>query len=254
MFPSEDIARALSDLEKRIERLERLDQVFTINATETVINEAGIDRDLRIEGVGRPNLVVVDAGAGTVRLDGDLIFVGAQSITTTAGVLTINPFINLLISTGTILLTGAGAFAITPNTADGFDNRRVGVGGGGAIDLARGAYFLLHGNERVGVPGQAWLVAGLGSYVVLDNRVFVGPSGTAPSATLHVDQDSPTGAEPVLLLDQADVSEEMIEFVTTIGVGNAIEAVGAKTLTTTHFVKVTLPGGLTRYFPVGTIA
>jgi len=57
-----------------------------------------------------------------------------------------------------------------------------------------------------------------------------------------------------LFLNQADLSEEMIEFSTTIGVGNAIEAVGAKTLTTTHFIKVTLPGGLTRYLPVGTIA
>jgi len=70
----------------------------------------------------------------------------------------------------------------------------------------------------------------------------------------HVDQSSTTAAIPVAYFDQADVSEEMFEFATTIGVGNAIEAVGAKTLTTTHFIKVTLPGGLTRYFPVGTIA
>jgi len=67
-------------------------------------------------------------------------------------------------------------------------------------------------------------------------------------------QHSATTAVPVLLLSQADVSEEMIEFACTIGVGNAIEAVGGKTLTTTHFIKVTLPGGLTRYIPVGTIA
>lgn len=74
------------------------------------------------------------------------------------------------------------------------------------------------------------------------------------SAKLHVDQLSTTAAIPVLYLDQADVSEEMIEFATTIGVGNAIEAAAAKTLTTTHFIKVTLPGGLTRYIPCGTIA
>lgn len=71
---------------------------------------------------------------------------------------------------------------------------------------------------------------------------------------LHLSQPSGTGAQPVLYLEQEDVSEEMIEFDSTIGVGNAIEAVGAKTLTTTHFIKVTLPGGLTRYLPVGTIA
>ena len=70
----------------------------------------------------------------------------------------------------------------------------------------------------------------------------------------HIDQDSATGAIPVLYLDQADVSEEMIEFNTTIGTGNAIEAIAAKTLTTTHFIKVTIPGALTRYIPCGTIA
>ncbi len=71
---------------------------------------------------------------------------------------------------------------------------------------------------------------------------------------LHVSQPSATGAQPALYLEQEDVSEEMIEFDSTIGVGNAIEAIGAKTLTSTHFIKVTLPGGLTRYLPVGTIA
>jgi len=79
-------------------------------------------------------------------------------------------------------------------------------------------------------------------------------NNVTPAAKLHVDQFSTTAAIPTLYLDQADISEEMIEFNTTIGVGNAIEAVGAKTLTTTHFIKVTLPGALTRYIPVGTIA
>jgi hypothetical protein len=84
--------------------------------------------------------------------------------------------------------------------------------------------------------------------------VRIGPVATTPAAKLHVDQDSTTAAIPVAYFDQADISEEMFQLNTTIGVGNAIEAVGAKTLTTTHFVKVTLPGALTRYFPVGTIA
>lgn len=78
--------------------------------------------------------------------------------------------------------------------------------------------------------------------------------GATPLAKCHIDQSVDDAAIPVLILDQADVSEEMIEFVSTIGVGNAIEAVGEKTLTTTHFIKVTLPGALTRYIPVGTIA
>jgi hypothetical protein len=84
--------------------------------------------------------------------------------------------------------------------------------------------------------------------------VGIGSGATSPAGVLHVDQSAAAGAVPVLVLDQADVSEEMIEFVTTIGVGNAIEAIGAKSLTTTHFIKVTLPGALTRYIPAGTIA
>lgn len=105
----------------------------------------------------------------------------------------------------------------------------------------------------------AWYNSGAGALkgaklaaIFGDGRMQVGP--TAARGKLDVDQESTTAAIPVLVLDQADVSEEMIEFVTTIGTGNAIEAVGAKTLTTTHFIKVTIPGGLTRYIPVGTIA
>jgi hypothetical protein len=78
--------------------------------------------------------------------------------------------------------------------------------------------------------------------------------GALANAKLHVDQASTTAAIPVLILDQADLSEEMIEFVTTVGTGNPIEAVGAKTLTTTHFIRVTIPGVGYRYIPAGTIA
>jgi hypothetical protein len=98
---------------------------------------------------------------------------------------------------------------------------------------------------------------GTASYLAINSSGNVGIGGNGvsnPLSKLHIDQSSATGAIPVLILDQADDSEEMIEFVGTIGVGNAIEAVGAKSLTTTHFIKVTLPGGLTRYLPVGTIA
>ena len=69
-----------------------------------------------------------------------------------------------------------------------------------------------------------------------------------------MDQNDAAAAEPVLLLDQADVSEEMIELTSTVGAGNAIEAVGAKVLTTTHFIKMTITGVGTVYFPAGTIA
>ena len=82
----------------------------------------------------------------------------------------------------------------------------------------------------------------------------VGIGMTVPVAKTHIAQASTTAAIPVLLLNQADLDQPMIELVTTIGTGNAIEAVAAKTLTTTHFIMVKIPGGLVRYLPIGTIA
>ena len=40
----------------------------------------------------------------------------------------------------------------------------------------------------------------------------IGTGTTAPAAQLHVDQSSASGAQPVLLLDQADLSEQCIKF------------------------------------------
>jgi hypothetical protein len=108
------------------------------------------------------------------------------------------------------------------------------------------------GSHKAGAETR--IASGVGSVAIrIDSNSDVG-IGSAPLAQLHVDQSSTTGGQPVAYFDQADISEEMFEFNTTIGIGNAIEAVGAKALTTTHFIKVTLPGGLTRYIPVGTIA
>ena len=88
-----------------------------------------------------------------------------------------------------------------------------------------------------------------------NNSIAIG-GDTSPSARLAVGQESASGGIPVIGIKQVDVSEEMIDFDgTTMGVGNAIEEAAAKTLTATHFIKVTVnPGGLTRYIPVGTIA
>ncbi len=98
-----------------------------------------------------------------------------------------------------------------------------------------------------------------GQFTAVGVGMAPGGSGTlSVSGTLSAAQTSITTADasaiPTIVLTQNDVSEEMMEFSSTIGTGNAIEAIGAKTLTTTHFIKVTLPGGLTRYIPAGTIA
>jgi len=90
--------------------------------------------------------------------------------------------------------------------------------------------------------------------MVIDTNGNVGIGTTGPDSKLHIDQASTTAAIPVMTLDQADLSEQFMKFMTTIGVGNPIEAVGAKTLTTTHFIKIEIDGVGDRYIPVGTIA
>ena len=76
----------------------------------------------------------------------------------------------------------------------------------------------------------------------------------ADSAVVRIHQDHTTGVANVLHLVQDDISEPMIGFESTIGAGNAIEAVGAKSLTTTHFIMVDIEGVGKVYIPAGTIA
>ncbi len=74
--------------------------------------------------------------------------------------------------------------------------------------------------------------------------VFV---AVTPVARLHVGQTDAAAAIPALELEQRDLSEPITRYNATIGVGNPIEAVGAKTMTPTHFIRHEVPGGLDRY-------
>ena len=74
-------------------------------------------------------------------------------------------------------------------------------------------------------PGQSARVTRL----TIKSSGNIGIGTTLPSAQLHVDQSSTTGAKPTLRLRQADLSEEFIRFDTTVGAGNPINttALGA---------------------------
>jgi hypothetical protein len=82
----------------------------------------------------------------------------------------------------------------------------------------------------------------------------VGINTLNPEGQLHVYGE--TTEAPALFLEQDDGFgfNHVIGFKTnSIGVGDPIEPVGGKTLTTTHFIKCSIDGIGTVYIPVGTI-
>ena len=134
--------------------------------------------------------------------------------------------------------TGVGAFPLSIST--------------GSFDPILRVYGNMVGMERLSI-GTAYIATPPpNNGLIVEGLTAIGASSA--SGQLHVDQNSGTAAIPVLYLDQGDEDQPLIQFEATIGIGNAIEAVGGKTLTTTHFLMVKLPGGLTRYIPCGTIA
>lgn len=90
------------------------------------------------------------------------------------------------------------------------------------------------------------LVTNRNGYVGIRTKTFTGVFSIVQPLT---DEN-----KPVVYLEQADLSKEMIQFEAIIGEGNPIEEARKKPLKTTHFIKVKLPGGLIRYIPAGTIA
>ena len=117
--------------------------------------------------------------------------------------------------------------------------------GTGGATCAAGLYVENQGRSGVTVANGILIDAQSGASV--NNAI------STNGGKVSFNQASATGAIPVIELTQADVSEELIEITSTAGTGNAVEAVGAKTLTTTEFLKITVNGS-TRYIPCGTIA
>jgi hypothetical protein len=250
-----------------------------INATGgVVVNEGGADADFRVEADAEPDAIFVDASKNVVFFSRDDdttgLAIGSASIIADGSIRIVN---DGSAQVQPIAFTNSGFPTIAARRARGTEAVPSAVQTGDVLFRMGGSGYHSGGGfagaNRADIEFAAaenWTSGAQGTYIRartttigttaqterirIEDTGDVGVGTTNPAAQLHVDQASTTAAQPVLYLDQADISEEMIEFNTTIGVGNAIEAVGAKTLTVTHFIKVTLPGGLTRYFEVGTIA
>lgn len=183
-----------------------------------VFNESGADKDFRVEGASEPNLFFVDASTSRV------------------GIGTATPETSLNIKQDgslfpQIRLERTGSGPVIGVFETGSNTMKVGTRSNDQL------VFKTNNTDKMTLAADGDFGIGTGS----------------PAARLHVDQDSATGAQPVLYLDQADVSEEMIQMVSVAGTGSAIELVGGKSLTTTMFIKCTINGS-TVYIPAGTIA
>jgi len=84
--------------------------------------------------------------------------------------------------------------------------------------------------------------------------VSVPTTNNADSAVVRLEQTHTAGGANILHMVQNDVDKPFIGFETTVGTGNAIQAVAALNLTATHYIMVDIEGVGTRYFAVGTLA
>ena len=220
------------------------DACFNNVVGPTVFNELGADVDFRFEGDADPNLLFLDAST-------DRVGVGTSSPNARLDVSGIPGAVVGGFASGQFHVTSpstlVNANSVIPGHSSFGGNKQLwyfGSTSSGSDDIA----FINRQNAKLffSTNNLARLT------IAADGDIGVGQAN--PLAKFHIEQSSLSAAQPVLFLNQGDISEEMIEFASFIGVGNAIEAVGAKTLTVTHFIKVALLGGLTRYLPVGTIA
>ncbi len=142
--------------------------------------------------------------------------------------------ISVLDVNGIITLSGG-----TGNLERNADNAALRINAATANN--KGASLAFYGRDHATLPGQIFLSHGgydaVGGFSIrhlntagaFTTQVFVNIAGdmgvgtTSQTAQLHVDQKSTTAAQPVLSLDQADLSEEFINFITSVGAGRPID-------------------------------
>ena len=93
---------------------------------------------------------------------------------------------------------------------------------GGILLIASNGYFGSGMFREDGAAGGLILRSQSDNTLIVKGG-YVGIGTTLPAGKVHIDQASTTAAIPVLVLDQADLSEEFIQFDTTVGAGNPVD-------------------------------
>jgi len=226
---------------------------------------------LRLAPTGTPN-------AGAIGIE----FVGAgKALTamyidadpTASDVVTINGGGVLTDNNAVLTVMSDGAIATGGNT---FRVETAGTPASGAIYAEFNFTGITDSNENVGVKIDAGGKKVVGLYVDADpvagsavyltsgaalaadkatlEVVAVPTTNNADSAVARFEQTHTAGGANILQLVQLDIDKPFIGFETTVGAGNAVQAVAALNLTATHYVMVDIEGVGTRYFAVGTLA
>jgi hypothetical protein len=186
--------------------------IFNVNAVDEYI---AIGPTARKYSAGKLEVAGVSGTAVSVNAySTDATFVG-------------RPFINLLKSHNNTLNT----LTTTVDTERLGDLNIAGVDSNNAIRSTAGFRCIQNGAAGAGsVPSDlAFIAANNAEVMRITNSQRLGVGITIPLAKTHIDQSSTTATIPVLSLDQADLSEEFINFISTIGAGNPIDTAAVGT-------------------------
>lgn len=136
--------------------------------------------------------------------------------------------------------SGSGMIVVSSNGTNLYSFTE-GSGGGG----------IFNAHDALGGIAIRFHYSSQPSYIALGS---FGVGTTTPQAKIDANQDGVSTAIPALKLTQANLSKELIKLDATIGIGNPIEAIGAKSFTQTHFLKINVEGLGVKYMPIGDLA
>lgn len=200
---------------------------LTTDVAVTITSGSTPNIGIRTEDPTFPLDISFDSGSST---DGLFPGIKIENIRTSGGSI---PFFSELLlrttddSTGTtkvdVKLVDSGT-----NTGTGAPNPFLDGIRGGGVGTSTAHPFMLVTSEAV--------------RMLIESDGDIGMGTTTPSGQLHIDQSSTTGAQPVLYVNQADVSEEFIRFQGTAAVSNITQSIVAvasvTTATTAGYLKV----------------